>query len=251
MWGTNPWGADRPTPQMLRFWKVGVHRGAWAGYAAAMQPNGELRTANDGGQTWRTTADASAQSSGWVTTDVAAAALGVSPRTVRRYIERGDLAGRSEEQGITKAWLVSIDSLQALRDRRVVPGHDRGDSSDVSAAADSLADVLERMSARLEARTAEAADARARLELTERAESTLREEHDRLREELGGERVRREQAERERDELAAELAALQEARDAPQTTAEGAVGVEERSFTEEAQEAAQPRSWWRRWFGFE
>jgi hypothetical protein len=72
-----------------------------------------------------------------------------------------------------------------------------------------------------------------------------------LRDELGGERVRREQAERERDELAAELAALQEARDAPQTTAEGAVGVEERSFTEEAQEAAQPRSWWRRWFGFE
>jgi hypothetical protein len=217
-----------------------------------MQPNGELRTANDGGQTWRTTADASAQSSGWVSTDVAAAALGVSPRTVRRYIERGDLAGRAEEQGITKAWLVSIDSLQALRDRRVVPGHDRGDSSDVSVAADSLADVLERMSARLEARTAEAADARARLELTERAESTLREEHDRVREELGGERVRREQAERERDELAAKLAALQEPRDAPQTVADVSEGSEPRPATEGVQEGAEPRpSWWRRFFGFE
>jgi hypothetical protein len=38
-----------------------------------------------------------------------------------------------------------------------------------------------------------------------------------VREELGAERVRREQAERERDERAAKLAALQEARDTPQT----------------------------------
>ena len=176
---------------------------------------------------------------------MAAAALGVSPRTVRRYIERGDLAGRAEEQGITKAWLVSIDSLQALRDRRVVPGHDRGDSSDVSAAADSLADVLERMSARLEARTAEAADAQARLELTERAESTLREERDRVRQELGAERERRERAESERDELAARLAALEEPRESPHTAGEDAGGVED-PFAEEAR---PERSWWRRWFG--
>ena len=39
---------------------------------------------------------------------------------------------------------------------------------------------------------------------------------------MGAERVRREQAERERDELAAELAALQEAREAPQTADEDA-----------------------------
>ena len=113
--------------------------------------------------------------------------------------------------------LVSIDSLQALRDRRGVVGHVREQSADTSVAADSVADVLERMSARPEARTAEAADARARLELTERTESTLREEHGRVREELDAERVRREQA--------AQLAALQEARDAPEAATGDAEGV--------------------------
>jgi chromosome segregation ATPase len=180
---------------------------------------------------------------------VAAKALGVSPRTVRRYIDRGDLVGRVEEQGITKAWLVSIDSVQALRNRRGVAGHDRVESDEVAAAADSLADVVDRMSVRLEARTAEAADARARLELTERAESTLREERDRVRQELGAERVRREQAERERDELAARLASLEEAREAPEGVAEDAGGSESHSATEAAQEAPEPRLWWRRWFG--
>jgi hypothetical protein len=223
-----------------------------------MLPNVEERPTKGfeegGGQERRSASDESSEGSGWVTTDVAAAALGVSPRTVRRYIDRGDLAGRVEEEGITRTWLVSIDSLQALRDHRGVAGQDRGESADMTVVADTLAEVVDRMSARLEARTAEAADARARLELTERAESTLREEHDRVREELGAERVRREQAERERDELAAELSALQETRDAPQTAAGEAEEHEERPFTEEAQEGSGPRperSWWRRWFGFE
>lgn len=94
----------------------------------------------------------------------------------------------------------------------------------MTAVADSLAEVVDRMSAQLEAKTAEAADARARLELTEQAESTLREERDRVRQELDAERERREQAERERDELAAELAALEQARESAQTTAEAAGG---------------------------
>jgi hypothetical protein len=42
-------------------------------------------------------ADETTEGSGWITTDVATAALGVSPRIVRRYIDRGDLAGRVEE----------------------------------------------------------------------------------------------------------------------------------------------------------
>jgi hypothetical protein len=213
-----------------------------------MQTNGEHRTATNDGQARRTAADESAQSSGWVTTDVAAKALGVSPRTVRRYIDRGDLAGRVEEEGITKAWLVSIDSLQTLRNRRGVAGHDREEAAEVTAVADSLADVVDRMSARLEARTAEAADARARLELTERAESTVREERDKVRQELGAERERREQAERERDELAARLAALE----APQERGASTEGAAQHPTTEGGQEAAEPRSsWWRRWFGFE
>ena len=56
--------------------------------------------------------------SGWVTTRVAAEALGVNPRTVRAYIERGDLEARSEGEGIQKAYLVSIDSVYAIRERR-------------------------------------------------------------------------------------------------------------------------------------
>jgi hypothetical protein len=56
--------------------------------------------------------------SGWIKTRVAAEALGVDPRTVRAYIERGDLVARSEGKGIQKTYLVSIDSVYALRDRR-------------------------------------------------------------------------------------------------------------------------------------
>src|SRR5215218_1904817 len=56
--------------------------------------------------------------SGWTTTDKAARALGVSPRTVRRFIDRGELEGRKVTEGIVEAWEVSIDSLYALRDKR-------------------------------------------------------------------------------------------------------------------------------------
>jgi hypothetical protein len=68
----------------------------------------------------------------------------------------------------------------------------------------------------------------------------------RVREELGAERVRREQAERERDELAARLAALE----SPKEPADAPEGSEPRPATEGVQDT-QPRSWWRRWFGFE
>ena len=48
-----------------------------------------------------------------------------------------------------------------------------------------------------------------------------------------------------------ELGPAYEPRDAAQTAAGEAEGHEERPFTEEAQEGAQPRPWWRRWFGVE
>ena len=46
-----------------------------------------------------------------------------------------------------------------------------------------------------------------------------------------------------------ELGPAYEPRDAPQATAGDAQGHEERPFAEEAQEALEPRSWWRRFFG--
>jgi hypothetical protein len=70
----------------------------------------------------------------------------------------------------------------------------------------------------------------------------------RVREELGAERVRREQAERERDRLAEELAALQEARYAPQTAAEEPEGTDTPSTSGAPQEASERRSWLHRFF---
>jgi hypothetical protein len=49
-----------------------------------------------------------------------------------------------------------------------------------------------------------------------------------------------------------ELESPERSSEVPQKTAEEPEGSRERPFTEEeAQEAAQPRSWWRRVFGFE
>ena len=166
-----------------------------------------------GGQDQRTPADTTAEGSGWVTTDVAAKALGVSPRTIRRFIDRGDLEGKLEEEGITKAWRVSIDSLHTLRDRRAPEGQDRRESAEVSGkldrAEDTLADVLRDLAGRLEARIAEATELRTRLEITEQAESSLREERERLLADIERERSERDhdrrRVEEELQRLRAEL----------------------------------------------
>jgi hypothetical protein len=189
-----------------------------------------------------------AGASGWVTTQQAARALAISPRTVRWHIDQGNLEAKPQGEGVKRAWLISIDSLQAFRDSRQHAAQPPVDYREIlegaDIAAESRGSAIRELADRLVEEAAKASEFRVRLELTERAESTLRAE-------LEGESRRREQAERERDELAARLAALEEARGAPQTAAEDAEGPEERPFTEEAQEAAERRSWWRRWFGFE
>lgn len=140
----------------------------------------------------------SASTSGWVTTKVAAEALGVNPRTVRTYIERGDLQAKVEGEGVEKAYLVSIDSVYSLRDRRGSPRKNRGKTREKSATSNVPADLSEMvrdLTADLLRATSEAAELRARLELTEQAQSTrdaeaarLREENERLRTELEAER---------------------------------------------------------------
>jgi len=167
---------------------------------------------------------------------------------VRWHIDQGNLEAKPQGEGVKRAWLISIDSLQAFRDSRQHAAQPPVDYREIlegaDIAAESRGSAIRELADRLVEEAAKASEFRVRLELTERAESTLRAE-------LEGESRRREQAERERDELAARLAALEEARGAPQTAAEDAEGPEERPFTEEAQEAAECRSWWRRWFGFE
>ena len=147
-------------------------------------PSGQSRTEDFG----------VAASSGWVTTEVAARAVRVSPRTIRRLIDKGELEARAEGEGVRRKWFVSVDSLHALRmtqlDEARSPRTVR--EEDV---ADNIADVIRDMSARLEDRTAEAVEMRTRLELTEQTRSTteaeaarLREENERLRSELEAER---------------------------------------------------------------
>jgi len=131
-----------------------------------------------------------AEASGWVTTEVAARALRVAPRSVRAYLEQGRLKGKAEGKGVRKTWLVSIDSVQALRAERLdaadMPRNmPRDASEDVEA---SLTDTLRDMTYRLESRAAEAEGLRVRPELTEKTESSLREENERLRAELEAER---------------------------------------------------------------
>ena len=132
--------------------------------------------------------------SGWVTTEVAARAVRVSPRTIRRLIDRGELEARAEGEGVRRKWYVAVDSLHALRMSHLEEGGGPRTVREEDLK-DSLADVIRDMSARLEDRTAEAVEMRTRLELTERTRSTteaeaarLREENERLRSELEDER---------------------------------------------------------------
>ena len=144
------------------------------------------------------------EESGWVTTDVAAAALRRSPRRVREYIRRGLLAAKTEGEGVSKRWLVAIDSLNALLNEDaytrgtwpdVRPGSTRrrrsdrkGMSADEPAVVDAaeLLDTVQELHYRL-------GQAEARAELTEKAESTLREslEREQLRADAERERADR------------------------------------------------------------
>jgi regulator of replication initiation timing len=157
----------------------------------------------------------STSESGWTTTDQAARALAVSPRTVRRFIDRGDLEGRKVTEGIVEAWEVSIDSLYALRDKRISEGQVRRnvpraseEGRDTTDTTDTSADHVRDLTDRLLRLSSEVGELRGRLELTEKAESTLQEERDRLRVELEREREdrreAREEAQRLREELEAE-----------------------------------------------
>ena len=128
---------------------------------------------------------------GWVTTKVAAEALAVTPRTIRTYIHEGELEGKTEQEGINKRLLVSIASLDELRVRRETEGKFRPQRERSSAPGRSegdVAEVIRDLSTRLEARAAEAASLRTRLELTAEAESTLKERVAKLEEELEAER---------------------------------------------------------------
>jgi hypothetical protein len=191
--------------------------------------------------------------SGWTTTKQAAKVLGVSRRSVQGYVRRGLLEAREEGEGVTKRFIVSINSLNALRERRsdeaLAAEEFAGASAEAEEAANLAANTgegLRHVVDRLEARTVEATELRVRLEITERAESTVRAE-------LAEERRRREEAEREREDLRRELQALQEARESPEgpgptetpTLAPGG----SQAATGSPETGGEWRPWWRRVLG--
>ena len=183
---------------------------------------------------------------GWVTTQVAARSLDISPRTVRWHIEQGHIEAKPQGEGIRRSWLVSIDSLQAFRGARQrqgqSPGGFRVEQQSADIAAQPPGNPIRELADRLVDVASGAAEFRVHLEISEKAESTLREE-------LAEERHRREEAERERDDLRRELYALREPRESPETVEEEPERSVPYSATGEAQEGTQRRSWWRRVLG--
>jgi len=133
------------------------------------------------------------EASGWVTTAVAARALRVTPRTIRIYIDQGQLEAKSQGEGVRKTWFVSADSLHALRDRRDASERSRrGVRSSYSAE-----DLFFEIANRLEIRAAEAGGLKIRLEISERTRNILEEERRRLADDLKRERERVERWEQE------------------------------------------------------
>jgi hypothetical protein len=183
---------------------------------------------------------------GWVTTQVAARSLDISPRTVRWHIEQGHIEAKPQGEGVRRSWLVSIDSLQAFRDARQrqgqSPGGYRGGQQSADIAAQSPGSPIRELADRLVEEASRASEFRVRLEISEKAESTLREE-------LAEERRRREEAEREREDLRQELAAVRESRESPQVVEEEQERAGPRPDASAAQEGVERRPWWRRVFG--
>jgi chromosome segregation ATPase len=130
-----------------------------------------------------------------VNTAVAAEALGVSARSVRNYILDGALVARKEKEGINVRYVVSVDSLHTLRDQRKLEGNlqarRRRASRQPEATPECTAEVVRKTAVdmlretltSLEMHMAQNAELWVRLELMERAESTLREELERERQE--------------------------------------------------------------------
>jgi hypothetical protein len=117
-------------------------------------------------------------------------------------IYRGELDAKEEQEGITERYLVSVDSLYALRDQRKAKTkqdkHFRGISVQRQNEGNTT-ELLREAIARLETRAAENAELRTRLELTAQTDSTLREQLER-------ERTRADQLEAETRELREQLA---------------------------------------------
>jgi excisionase family DNA binding protein len=148
----------------------------------------------------------------------AAERLGVKEQAVRKRIARGTLSHTKDEDGRVYVYLVPSDANA----KPEAEGNSTGGSTDTYTLIRSLEDQVGYLRREVEDWKDESRRKDAILmSLTQRIP---------------------------------ELEAPREPRDAPETGSGHAVapeGVEPRPATEGAQKDAQPRPWWRRWFGFE
>ena len=188
-----------------------------------------------------------AESSGYTSTKQAAKVLGVSRRTVQSYVRRGELEAVVEGDGVEKTFYVSIDSLNALRERRRVSREGASGVADVSLGASAgsgvptnaakgtgellapeLIEVVQDLQYRL-------GRAEAQVELTARTESTLREQLAREQERV--------------DRLEAELREARKPPPSPRHVPEAASDVKPGTETPAADTVEPRRSWWVLIFG--
>jgi hypothetical protein len=179
-----------------------------------------------------------------MTVQEAAAALGVTVEAVRGRMHRGKY-GREKDPGGRVFVLVPTDQLpdhEPKRSTERLGERSANGRSNVSANVGSgHAEVAERLLDEV---------AFLRAELAERSEALMR------REELHGEEIRRRDhiiaglVERLPPQLEAPTSLGSERRESPETVAEDAGGGEPRPATGVAEEGSEPRSWWRRFFGF-
>ena len=204
------------------------------------EPPANIPAELTGEETGEESADIS-ENSGYITTKQAAKALGVSRRTVQSYVRRGELEATVKGEGVEKTFHVSIDSLNALRERRRISGEGSRGNAGVASGASAVSDVTTNPAKGTGEVTPDLIEvvqdlqyrlgrAEAQVELTARTESTLREQ------------LAREQERADRLE-----AELREARKPPPET----VASDTSGTGTPTSDTEQPRSWWRRFFGFE
>jgi excisionase family DNA binding protein len=172
--------------------------------------------------------DRSSDRQEYYTVSEAAKVLGISERRVRQIAQDEKVEGVRTEDG----WKLFRYSVHGFRDRRADQAPPRGVREQSSEAREWIERVttLERELGRLEGR----------LELTERAESTMREERQRLLEDL----------DRERERAAQEQARAEEVQqDAEQFIREREEAQEEARRLREELEAERSKGFWRRLFG--
>ncbi len=182
---------------------------------------------------------------GWVTTRQAARVLNVIPRQVRNYIAAGNLEGRKEGKGVNERWLVSISSVETLRQKRHSEGKNSvqdcdvaGEAEDTWRSAGGNLTLIRELAGRLEDVQYELGRTETRLELCTQAESTLQEALERER--------------KRADRLEAELREVRklqptEPRDSSNTASE-TVADRDDDLSRESQQGKQQRSWLYRFF---